>query len=206
MLTKFNFTALAASLIGVVLATSSCGNQPHPNQINAFDGATYDSLTLARGALAALRAPISSQYTQYTQVFNQAAATYSVAYDAYALFRTSPGTQANVAIAIGNLTVSIVALEHAVESDMQVPATQALAVRKQAARIRKAAGANTSVADILTELEIAAAIAQGVDPSQPYSGLALVVIDATNQALAAKSASAGQPIDLNTIQPVPSIQ
>ena len=206
MLTKYNFMALAASLLGVVLATSSCSNQPHPNQINAFDGASYDSLTLAHGALAALRAPIASQYIQYSSVFNQAATTYAVAYDAYSLFRTSPETQANVAVAIGNLTVSIVALENAVESGMQVPATRALAIRKQATRIRKAAGSNTSVADILTELEIAAAIAQGVDPSQPYSGLALLVIDATNQALAAKSAATGQPIDLSTIQPVAPIQ
>ena len=206
MLSKFKFTALAASLIGVVLATSSCGNQPHPNQINAFDGVSYDSLTLAHGALAALRTPISTQYTQYVASFNQAAAAYSVAYDAYSLFRTSPEAQANVAIAVGNLTVSIVALENALESDMHVPATQALTIRKHAARIRKTAGSNTSVADILTELEIAAAVAQGVDPSQPYSGVALLVIDATNQALAAKSASTGQPIDLSTIQPVPSIQ
>lgn len=205
MLTKYNVTALAASLIGVVLATSSCSNQPHPNQINAFDGASYDSLTLAHGALAALRAPIASQYTQYSSVFNQATATYAVAFNAYSLFRTSPETQANVTIAIANLTVSIVALENALESDMHVPATQALTIRKQAASIRKAAGSNATVADILAELEIAAAIAQGVDPSQPYSGLAVLVIDATNQALAAKSAATGQPIDLNTIQPVPSI-
>jgi hypothetical protein len=206
MLTKFKFTALAACTIGVVLATSSCGNQPHPNQINAFDGASYDSLTLAHGALAALRAPIASQYTQYTQVFNQAAATYSAAYDAYSVFRTTPATQANVAIAVANLTVSIVTLENALESDMHVPASHVRAIRKQAASIRNAAGSNATVADILAELEIAAAIAQGVDPSQPYSGLAVLVIDATNQALAAKTASAGQPIDLSTIQPVPSIQ
>jgi hypothetical protein len=206
MLTKFKSTALAACILGVVLASSSCSNEPHPNQINAFDGASYDSLTLAHGALAGLRAPIASQYTQYTSVFNQAAASYSVAYDAYSLFRTSPETQASVAVAVGNLTVSIVGLENALESGMQVPPTQALAIRKQAARIRKAAGSNTSVADILTDLEIAAAIAQGVDPSQPYSGLALLVIDATNQALAAKSAATGQPIDLSTIQPVPPIQ
>jgi hypothetical protein len=206
MLTKFKFTALAVSVVGAVLATSSCGNQPHPNQINAFDGASYDSLTLAHGALTALRVPISTQYTQYTSTFNQAAAAYSVALDAYSLFRTSPAAQADVAIAVGNLTVSIVALENALESDMHVPANQMLAIRKQAARIRKAAGPNTSAADILTELEIAAAIAQAVDPSQPFSGLAVLVIDATNQALAAKSANAGQPIDLGAIQPVPSIQ
>lgn len=206
MLTKSKFTALAASLIGVVLATSGCGNQPHPNQIDTFDGASYDSLTLAHGALAALRAPISSQYTQYIPLFNQAAATYSVAYDAYSLFRTSPETQANVAIAVGNLTVSIVALENALESDMHVPASHVRGIRKQAAGIRKATGSNATAADILAELEIAAAIAQAVDPSQPYSGLAVLVIDATNQALAAESTSTGQPIDINTIQPVPSIQ
>src|SRR5579884_4047925 len=100
MLTKLKFTALAACTIGVVLANSSCGNQPHPNQINAFDGASYDSLTLAHGALAALRSPVASQYTQYTQVFNQAAATYSVAYGAYSLFRADPKAQANVTIAV----------------------------------------------------------------------------------------------------------
>jgi hypothetical protein len=58
----------------------------------------------------------------------------------------------------------------------------------------------------LAELEIAAAIAQTVSGTQPYSGLAAIVIKATQQAFAGKSTASGQAIDLAAIQPFATIQ
>ena len=77
---------------------------------------------------------------------------------------------------------------------------------KKAESLRaRAAGQNVTVSDILTELEIAAAVARAVPAASVYAGLASMVIEATSQALAAESASAGQAIDLTTIQPLAAL-
>jgi hypothetical protein len=69
----------------------------------------------------------------------------------------------------------------------------------------KAAARNISVSDVLTELEVAATIAQTIPAASAYANLASMVVDATAQAVAAYNAASGQPIDLTTIQPVPAI-
>ncbi len=187
----------------VVLATG-CGNQPaHPNQLNAFDGSAYDSLTLAHGALTSLRAQVVVSYPKYAPLFNEAADSYAATFNAYALYRTSPSDTAALTVAISNLTVSIVALENSFQTDMQVSPAVVAGIRKKAKTLRaRAAGGNVTVSDILTELEIAAAIARAIPSASVYAGLASMVIQATSQALAAEAASAGQPIDLTTIQPI----
>jgi hypothetical protein len=63
-----------------------------------------------------------------------------------------------------------------------------------------------TVSDILTELETAASIAATIPATQPYSGLAAIVIQAAQDALATFTANVGQPIDLTTIQPIAPIQ
>jgi hypothetical protein len=78
-------------------------------------------------------------------------------------------------------------------------------IRHKAVTLRTQAGRNVTISDILTELEIAASIAQAIPAGQPYAQLAAVVIEATSQALVAEDATAGQPIDLSTIQPVAPI-
>jgi len=190
-----------------MLLATGCGSQtPHPNQFNAFDGAAYDSLTLAHGALTSLRAQVSVSYPKYSPVFDEAAASYTAAYSAYALYRTNPADSTALTVAIANLTVSVVALENSFQADMQAPPATVAEVRRHARTLlEKASRQHVSVSDILTELEIAAAIARAVPAAQAYAGIASMVIEATSEALSAEALQSGQPIDLTTIQPVPAI-
>ena len=208
MRTKLQLAAPLFAIAAATLINTGCNTQPaHPNQINTFDGATYDTFTLAHGALTSLRVQISSTYPRYAPQFNAAAAAYSTALDAYALYRTAAttGNQAQLSIDIQNLTASIIVLENAFQADLHVPATNIQQIQKQAKRIRSAAGSNLSITDILTELEIAASVAQLVPQAQPYAVLAAMVIAATDAALNAEQAAAGQSIDLSAIPAVAPI-
>lgn len=201
------FKSILMGLAGAcVIFLAGCTPQSiHPNQINTFDGATFDSLTVAHAALVSLRGTVSTQYPRYSGVFNQAAASYAVAYNGYATYRSTTANQAAVALALSNLTVSIVALENTIQSDMHVPPSTVSHVRGRASRLRAAAQPRITISDVLTELEIAATIAASVPGTEPYSTLAAVVIRATQQAVAALSASSGRPIDLSVITPVMAI-
>jgi len=204
MKTSNSLTGIA--VICCLLATG-CGTQPsHPNQLNAFDGASFDTLTLAHGALTSLRTQIAANYPSYDAEFDEAAASYAAAYNAYALYRVQTGSQAELTVAIDNLTVSIVALENVFETDMHASPAVIQATRKRAETLRqRAAGSNVTVSDILTELEIAAAVARAIPTAGPYAALASMVIEATSQALADELTETGQPIDLSVIQPVAAI-
>ncbi|MBV9084582.1 MAG: hypothetical protein JOZ62_18055 [Acidobacteriaceae bacterium] len=208
MRTKYKLAAAFCAIFPTALISTGCKTQPaHPNQINAFDGTSYDSLTLAQGALTSLRVQVSTGYSQYAPEFNRAAAAYSTALNAYSIYRTAvmASNQAQVSVAIQNLTISIVLLENTFEADMHASPTTTQKIRSRAARLRSGDGANVSAIDILTELEIAASIAEAVPQAQPYAALAAVVIAATDEAVAAENAAAGQPIDLSTIQPIAPI-
>ncbi|MGA8026013.1 MAG: hypothetical protein WB992_02635 [Bryobacteraceae bacterium] len=201
---KFPISAVAGIML---IASAGCNTAPtHPNQKSAFDGATYDSLTLAHGALSSLRVQIATKYPQYSPVFNEAAAAYSAAFNAYGLNRTDSSKQAGVSVEISNLVVSIIALENTFVSDLQVSPKVILSLRQRALKIRAAAAPAITISDILTELEIAAAIAEAVPPAAEYAALASMVFEATQQALAAESAASGQLIDLSTIEPISAIQ
>lgn len=195
---------ILATLMGAIfLFLAGCSPaQKHPNQINSFDGATYDSLTAAHGALVSFRSTVSTKYPQYTNTFNQAAAAYSVAYNAYAAYRSTPSNTAAVTVALSNLTVSIIALENTMQTDLHVSPQTVAGIRGRAAHIRAAAQPRISISDVLSELEVAAAIAETIPGAQPYAGLAAIVIEATQEAVSALQSSAGQAIDLSTIQPV----
>ncbi len=209
MRNKFKLAASSFAMAAAFLTMTGCKTQPdHPNQVNTFDGGTYDTLTLAHGALESLRVQVQGTYPQYAATFNQAAAAYSTAFDAYSLYRSAATatSQAQVSVEIGNLAVSLVVLENAFEADLHVSTATDAAIRAKAGRIRAAAGTDVSVADILTELEIAAAIAESIPQAKPYAALAAMVIAATNEALSSEAAQAGQPIDLSTIQPLATIQ
>lgn len=204
---KLHLLAFGLLAIAITLIATGC-SQPskHPNQINDFDGATYDSLTVAHGALASLRTQIATGYKQYAPQFNEAAATYSTAFTVYSQFRTDVSSQATAAEAVNALTVSIIAVETSIQQQLHTPAAVAKNARQKAATMRaRATKRSITISDLLTELEIAATIAQAIPAASPYASLASVVIDATSQALAAYNAAAGQPIDLATLQPVPSI-
>jgi hypothetical protein len=165
---------------------------------------TYDSLTVAHGALTSLRGQVLISFPKYTAVFNQATAAYSTAYDAYATYRATAGNQADMAVALANLTTSVIALEDAFLSDLPVSAAASAGVHQKAAKMR-AAQPKVSISDILTELEIAAALAEAIPAAQPYAALAELVIQAASQALAAEQMTSGQPINLAALAPVPAI-
>ena len=205
MTNKLKWGGLALPIFSLVLiVTTGCGTQPtHPNQLNTFDGATYDTLTLAHGALGSLRAQISAGYPKYVPQFNQAASAYAVAFQAYSLYRTEQTNQSQLSLAVANLTVSVVALESVFQSDMNAAPAAVANVHSRAKKMR--ATARVSISDILTELQIAAAIARTIAPAAPYALLAELVIGATSQAVAAQSAASGHAIDLTTIAPIPAI-
>jgi hypothetical protein len=203
---KLQWAAVALPVLSILFA-GGCGVQPaHPNQISAFDGASYDTFLLAHGALTALEASVSTSYPKYTPIFNEAAAAYGVAYTSYASFRITPSTQAEVTVTVNNLTIAIVALENAFESDMGASATNIAAIRARASKLRSSAGQSISVSDLLTELEIAAAVANTIPRTGPYAQLAEMVVETTSSALVAETSAVGQPIDLTQIQPLPAIQ
>jgi hypothetical protein len=205
-MSKFKVAVFSFLVLTLAIGTLACNTQPsHPNQINTFDGASYDSFTVAHAALASFRPQVSTTDKQYISVFNEAAAAYATGFNAYSLYRTTQGNQAAVSVAISNLTFSIVSLENAIQAGLHVSPQAVLNVRAKAAKLRASASPRISISDILTELEIAAAIARTL-PGTPYADLAGIVIDAAQQALAAQNAASGQAIDLSTIQPIALIQ
>jgi hypothetical protein len=196
----------SAGVLATVAITTGCSNQPrHPNQLNTFDGATYDSLTVAHAALTSLRSQVAVLYPRYAPIFNEAAAAYDTAFTAYSGFRAAPQDPAAVTVAVNNLTVSIVSMESAFTAGMNADPKTTINVRRKAEGIKSRLQERMSISDILTEVEIAAAIAQKVPQAQPYAALATMVIDAASAAIAAEETSSGQAIDLSTIQPSPLI-
>jgi hypothetical protein len=207
MSNKLKAAACALSVLFLLGLATGCGVQTYPNQINAFDGASYDSLTLAHGALTSLRSQIAVNYPKYDAVFNEAAAAYNVALTGYSEYRITQANQADVAAETTDLTAAIINLETAFQTDMQVSPAYVLKLRKKAEGIRRfVKRRGVSVTDILDELEIAAAIARAVPAAAPYAAVAQMVISSTDDALSAEEASAGEPIDLTTIQAITPIQ
>ena len=197
---KLKWATAAASLLFATLTTTGCHVQSsHPNQMNVFDGAAYDSMLLAHGALTSLRAGIATDFHQYALEFNQAAAAYNTAVVIYSAYRNSANDESSVSAALGNLTVGVTALESALVNDLHVNAQHTAQVREKARKIRARASAHITVADILTELEVAESLAALAPSTEEYATLAKVIIDATGAAVNAEQAAANQPIQMSTI-------
>jgi hypothetical protein len=126
-----------------------------------------------------------------------------VAFQAYSLYRTDQSNQSQLSLEVANLTVSVAALESVLQSDMNASPVVVANVQSRARKMR--ATARVSISDILTELEIAAAVARTIAPAAPYALLAQLVIGATTQAVAAATAASGHAIDLTTISPIAAI-
>lgn len=203
-------TAVISTCLIVALVTlTGCGNTTYSNQLSAFDGSTYSSLTVAHSALNTLRTEILTNHPKYVGTFNEAATAYVTAFNTYSLYRANPSqTQAQVAAEIASLTVGIVALENSIESDLPVPQPQKDAMRARVLHTKQRmlflghAQTNITLADILSDLAIAAEIAKLVPGASKYGQLAGIVIQAAQNATAALGSAAGKPIDLGTIQPV----
>lgn len=203
---KLKWATAAVSLFLASFMMTGCHLQlSHPNQINAFDGAAYDTMVLAHGALMALRARILKSFPFYAPVFNTAAEAYNATAVIYSNYRNSAGDESSVSIALSNLTVGITTLESTLVSDLHVDPQHSAQIRKTAQKIRARASAHLTAADIFTELEIAASIAALVPTAGAYAALAQIVLDATQAAIAAEQAVADQPIRMDAIAAIAPI-
>ena len=71
----------------------------HPNQINTFDGAMYDSLMTVQGALNQAKVEIAkASNQQYKAQLNQAIGAYNTAIAAYKLYHTAGQNVADAAL------------------------------------------------------------------------------------------------------------
>lgn len=80
---------LAALL--AVLILSGCAKQltpSHPNQINAFDGAAYDTLITVQASIQTAKT-LEPQFPQFKIELNQAISAYDSAIAAYKLYHGS---------------------------------------------------------------------------------------------------------------------
>lgn len=204
--TILSITSLVA--LAGILFTVGCGSSVHPNQINPFDGDTYDTLTTARAALVATKSRVQAQYPKYVVLTNTAIASYNTAYASYVTFRQAPAaSDIQLASQIGLVTAAVIELESQLQADLKPSAEAIQKANAKYASLKDQYPAHTiaahiSLASILTELEIAAAVAQSIPIASPYAQLAQLVIEATSQAVAAVQASSGKPIDLSLIGPV----
>src|SRR5436305_14448874 len=127
---KLKLAAAAVSLLLPTVTTTGCHLQSsHPNQINTFDGAAYDTMTLAHGALTSLRVSISTDFPHYVPEFNQAVEAYNTALVIYSAYRSSADTQPSLSVALGNLAVGITSLESALVTDLRVDEQHSADVR-----------------------------------------------------------------------------
>lgn len=193
---------------GAILFAVGCGSpNTHPNELNAFDGSTFDSLVATDAALTSLRAQVSQQFPAYKNTFNTAASGFNMAVQVYTTYRSAPNTQtqAEINTDILSLTQAVVALETQIQSDLHVDPTKVASIRasiekKKGAYLKAhAAGTNISIVDVLTELDIAATVAEAVPGASPYAALAQVVIQMAQTAITAVQASNGTPIDLTKL-------
>lgn len=196
----FGCSVGAIALATLLFVTTGCTPPAvHPNQFNAYDGAAYDSLTIAHAALSALHTSISTEFPEYSHAFNQAAGAYNNSVITYSAYRTTQD-EMGIHSDLQNLTLAIVILETEIQSGFHATAKQNEQVRASATHIRaRASQAHIAVSDILTELEIATALAQTVPQAGPYARLARAVIVATADAISAQQLVSGKPIDLATL-------
>lgn len=206
MKTVRSHVAAFLALCLTVAFLTGCG-QPnvHANAINAFDGTTYDTLTATGAVLGPLKTQVQTSYPKYAMVFNDAASAYNTSVQLYGMFRTNPNTetQAKVSSEMLIVTQAIVALESQIQADLHpAPADVAAArahVEHAKAKYSAKAKANVSLVDILTELELAATVAQAIPGASPYAALAQIVIEATKTAVNAVEASNGTRIDVGKL-------
>ena len=206
MFPKLKLATAAASLLLATFVITGCRLQsPHPNQVNTFDGAAYDTMTLAHGALTSLRVSIAADFPRYVPEFNKAVEAYDAAVVIYSAYRSSSDLETSLSAALGNLAVGITSLESALVGDLRVDEQHSADVRKAAQKIRARANVHITVADVLTELEIASSLAATIPSSEAYAMLAKAIINATGAALIDEQVELGKPIRLDTITAITPI-
>lgn len=109
MLRARYFAPLAVLLAALVCLSGCAGVVKHPNQINATDGAMYDSLIMLQASLGRASQEISAAPAtlgKFKPQFNQAVEAYNTAQAAYKLYHA----QASGAPDVKNLQAQIDAL------------------------------------------------------------------------------------------------
>lgn len=199
------------SVLTAALMLTSCQPSTHPNQINEFDGKTYDTLLLTHTALAELREAVRIEHRQFVPAFNSTTHAYNAAYDAYALYRLDPQSGAlKVSTLLRDLASNVKLLERALTTPLPVPPVKQEEIR-QKARVRKGSMATSrpsyemSLVDVLTELQVGATIAQNVPVVSPYATIALMIINATKSAVQTSQSHSKKLIDIALLTPIAPI-
>lgn len=91
-MTKRASTSLLFSLLLILSACAGTMTPAHPGQLNAFDGAAYDSLIIAQASLSQASQQVTAAPTlaKYKAQLNQAIAAYNTAQAAYKLYHSAP--------------------------------------------------------------------------------------------------------------------
>ena len=200
----------ATALVACALLFTGCSPQPnHPNQLNRFDGAAYDSLVLAHGSLASLRTSVAERYPSLTPKFNNVADAYRAAVTAYSLYRSNASMEFTASTALHNLTLSLILLEGEIEATLRHGSGPAALTAAAASTSNSPANASSQPAyppsELMTVLEFAAAIAGAIPETQHEADAAQTILAATRQALTEWKASSSAPIDLDLLPPIESL-
>lgn len=105
-------------LVAAALLSAAChhtgAQPPHPNQINAFDGAAYDTLITVQAALEEAKTHIA-QYPQLKSQLNQAITSYNETMAAYKIYHSAassdPDKQAAIQADIQTLIAGVADLQ-----------------------------------------------------------------------------------------------
>lgn len=199
MFNKIQLTLGAAVLAAALSFATGCSPQAnHPNQLNRFDGAAFDSLVLAHGSLVSLRTSVIDQYPQLAPQFNKVAEAYRLAVIAYTAYRKTGATELTLAKSLRNLTEMLIALESELQADLHKPEIQ-----------DASASADTqekfAPSEFLRTLEFAATIASIIPQTEEEARAAGTILAATRQALAEWRTVAKAPINVAWLAPVENI-
>lgn len=199
MLNKFTSAFMAAGLAAVTVFTSGCSPQPnHPNQLNRFDGAAFDSLVLAHGSLVSLRTSVQDRYPNLAPAFNKTADAYRMAVAAYTAYRVTGATELTLSNSLHKLTFALVALEGQLEANLHRTEIQNTASRLEGQ-------ASYIPSDLFSVLQLAASIASFVPATQGEAEAAGALLAAAHQALSEWRTVSKAPINLDWLSPVEPI-
>ena len=206
MFRKLTLSLSAAALVASALLFSGCSPQSnHPNQLNRFDGAAYDSLVLAHGSLVSLRSSVINRYPALAPKFNNVAEAYRAAVVAYSIYRSNSTIEVTTSTALHNLTLALILLEGELQASLSKDSGQLAPDAPAAGSVSSRAQTAYSPSELLTVLEVAATVASSIPAAQKHADAAQAILAATGQALLEWRTVASAPIDLAVLSPIDSI-
>src|SRR4051812_13735191 len=205
-----NFTRFIGTVmvLPAVLFMAGCpASGIHPNQLDEFDGKTFDTLFLAHEALTSIRTGIVTRAPQFAPQFDAALHAYLIALEAYTEYRAAPVEDSITLVnhSVSDLSISISELERQFTDVLPVPEPKQIEIRMRMSSKTRSRSIQPrymlSFADILGALEVAAQIAAQVPQSSAGGNIALLIIHAAQEAEASAQAHASVKIDLNLLMP-----